>query len=390
MSLDSRELQVDCGERTFHAEATLSRSVLGRKTYHTLILRNVNDRLEAEKKIQSLTLEKEYLREEIQDLIHYGEIIGRSKPIQQVIRDIAQVATTEATVLILGETGTGKELVARAIQNASLRKDEPLVRVNCGAIPPNLIESEFFGHVKGAFTGATQKREGRFALADGGTLFLDEVGELPLDLQVKLLRVLQDGEFEPVGSSTTKKVDIRLIAATNRDLLKRVKEGEFREDLFYRLNVFPIHLPPLRERTEDIPISPNPLPKPLLAEWARLWNRSMRRPFLGCSPIPGRKCSRLENVIEHAMITSTGGRLNLDRALPREERDWPHGISNNSGERVMTVREMVEFERENLLRALKRSNWKVSGQQGAAQLLGMKPTTLSSRLKALEIPRPES
>ena len=228
----------------FPAEATISRFELHHRKYTTLILRNVRDRVEAEQKIQSLTVETELLREELQALHHNGALIGESPALKQVLRDIAQVAGTDTTVLIMGETGTGKELVARAIHAASRRRERPLITVNCAAIPATLIESELFGHEAGAFTGATKKREGRFALADKGTIFLDEIGELPLDLQAKLLRVLQEGEFDPVGSSRTRKVDVRVLAATNRDLVAAVKQGTFREDLFYRLNVFPIRLPP--------------------------------------------------------------------------------------------------------------------------------------------------
>ncbi|MCB9767194.1 MAG: sigma 54-interacting transcriptional regulator [Candidatus Omnitrophica bacterium] len=382
------EIQIEDGE-SFQAEATLSRFDLGRRTYHTLILRNVNERLEAEKRIQSLTQEKDYLSEEVQNLSHYGEIIGQSKAIRHVIQDIDQVASTDATVLILGETGTGKELIARAIHKASRRKDKPLIRVNCAAIPPTLIESEFFGHEKGAFTGATRKREGRFALADGGTLFLDEIGELPIDLQVKLLRVLQEGEFEPVGSSVTRKVNVRLIAATNRDLLKLVKIGDFREDLYYRLNVFPLHLPPLRERREDIPL--------LAQAFARDFSGRMGRTLGALGPEilsrlsayswPG-NVRELENVIERAIITSPNGGLNLDRALPDAEPLLQPVQSEVMTDRVLNIEEMNRLEKENLLRALERTDWKVSGPKGAAALLGMKPTTLASRLKALQITRP--
>ncbi|MGH7872957.1 MAG: sigma 54-interacting transcriptional regulator [Candidatus Binatia bacterium] len=216
---------------TFQAEATLSRFDVEREPFYTIILRNVSKRLEAEQKIRTLTVEAEYLREEISSLVGADEILGRSKPLRKVLADIKDVAVTDATVLILGETGTGKELIARAIHRASSRSHKPLVKVNCAAIPATLIESEFFGHEQGAFTGATKKREGRFALAHGGTIFLDEVGELPLDLQSKLLRVLQEGEFEPVGSSHTRKVDVRVIAATNRDLQTGVHDSKFREDL---------------------------------------------------------------------------------------------------------------------------------------------------------------
>ena len=236
----------------FPAEATLSRFDMGREPFYTLILRNVNARLQAQQKIRSLTVEAEYLREEIKELQNFDEIVGQSDPVARVLRDVEEVAGTDATVLILGETGTGKELIARAIHKNSRRREKPLIKVNCATMPATLIESELFGHEQGAFTGATKKREGRFALAHGGTIFLDEIGEVPVELQAKLLRVLQEGEFEPVGSSRTQKVDARVIAATNRDLKQATREGKFREDLYYRLNVFPIELPPLRERGDDI------------------------------------------------------------------------------------------------------------------------------------------
>ena len=242
---------------------------MGREPFYTLILRNVNARLQAQQKIRSLTVEAEYLREEIKELQNFDEIVGQSEPVARVLRDIEEVAGTDATVLILGETGTGKELIARAIHRTSRRREKPLIKVNCAAMPATLIESELFGHEQGAFTGATKKREGRFALADGGTIFLDEIGELPVDLQVKLLRVLQEGEFEPVGSSRTQKVDVRVIAATNRDLKQATREGKFREDLYYRLNVFPIELPPLRERGDDIGL--------LAANFARKFAQRMGR-----------------------------------------------------------------------------------------------------------------
>src|SRR6266568_1998572 len=240
------------GGRPFPAEATLSRFDVHGKPFYTLILRNVDERLAAEQTIRSLTATTEYLREQIAEEHGFGDIVGRSPALRTALQAVAQVATTSATVLLLGETGTGKELFARAIHERSPRRDRPLVKVNCAAIPATLIESELFGHVKGAFTGALERRVGRFEFADGGTIFLDEVGELPLETQVKLLRVLQEQEFEPVGSSRTQSVDVRVIAATNRDLQEAVRGGHFRSDLFYRLNVFPLQVPALRERREDV------------------------------------------------------------------------------------------------------------------------------------------
>jgi PAS domain S-box-containing protein len=374
----------------FQAEATLSRFDLERAPFYTLILRNVSERLAAEQKIRSLTGETEYLREEISSLIGADEIIGHSEALRRVLADVNQVAVTDATVLILGETGTGKELIARAIHRASRRRDKPLIKVNCAAIPATLIESEFFGHEQGAFTGATKKRDGRFALAHGGTIFLDEVSELPFDLQSKLLRVLQEGEFEPVGSAHTRKVDARVIAATNRDLGQAVRDGRFREDLYYRLNVFPILLPPLRERREDIGI----LAAAFAQKFARRMGRSLEPLSHNCLRRletynwPG-NVRELQNIVERAVITSSDGNLNLDRALP-ETVNSPHIMPSSDGaaaKHVRTAKELEELERQNLIAALESVDWKVAGSNGAAQLLGIKPTTLSSRMKALGIER---
>lgn len=374
----------------FPAEATLSQFKTRGHVCHTVILRNVDERLEAERRIGSLLSQTEYLQAEIQALRHFGEIIGKSAALQQVLRDVSQVAVTDSTVLIQGETGTGKELIARAIHSASKRREKPLVTVNCASIPASLMESEFFGHERGAFTGATARREGRFALADGGTIFLDEVGELPLELQSKLLRVLQEGTFELVGGSVTRRVNVRVVAATNRDLEREVKAGRFREDLFYRLNVFPITLPPLRERAEDIPA--------LAMAFARRFARQIGRTLVPPTPHdlaslqeyswPG-NVRELQNVIERAVITAVDGRLNLERALPDSKPSSPPTPS--PGERAVAIRtasEMEEFERSNLIRALEASKWRVSGEDGAAVLLRMNPSTLRSRLKALEIRPP--
>ncbi len=373
----------------FSAEATLSRYQLQRQTFHTLILRNVEERLQAEHTIKALTVETEFLKEELHELQHFGEILGNSPALLRVLGEIQQVAGTDATVLILGETGTGKEVMARALHANSSRGDRPFVKVNCAAIPATLIESEFFGHEQGAFTGATKKRDGRFTLADGGTIFLDEIGELPLDLQGKLLRVLQEGEYEPVGSSHTKKVDVRVLAATNRDLPHEVQQGRFREDLYYRLNVFPISVPPLRERGEDVGM--------LAATFAQRFSQRMGRQISDLSPSCHRRLAayhwpgnirELQNVIEGAVITSKNGELNLDRALP----EVPHesvqdGLKAKETEdsRIRTIQEMQDFERQNILRALEATDWKVSGEKGAAQLLGMNASTLSSRIKALGV-----
>jgi len=375
----------------FPAEATISRFDMGREPFYTLILRNVNARLQARQKIRSLTVEAEYLREEIKELQSFDEIVGQSEPLARVLRDIEEVADTDANVLILGETGTGKELIARAIHRKSQRREKPLIKVNCAAMPGTLIESELFGHEQGAFTGATKKREGRFALADSGTIFLDEIGELPVELQVKLLRVLQEGEFEPVGSSRTQKVDVRVIAATNRDLKQATQEGKFREDLYYRLNVFPIEVPPLRERGDDIGL--------LASTFANKFSKRMGRSIELLSEDCARRLKayswpgnvrELQNVIERAVITARDGRLNLDRALPESSKEMiaEAALSAETPKRVRTAKELEELERANVVAALEATGWRVAGETGAAQLLGMKPTTLSSRIKALGIERP--
>ena len=375
----------------FPAEATLSQYQMEGRIFYTLILRNINERLEAVHKIRSLTIETEFLKEELHELQHFGDILGNSPALLNVLRDIQQVADTEATVLLSGETGTGKEVMARAIHANSRRRDHPFVKVNCAAIPAALIESEFFGHEQGAFTGATKKREGRFSLADGGTIFLDEIGELPFDLQGKLLRVLQEGEFETVGSSHTNKVNVRVLAATNRDLQKEVQEGKFREDLYYRLNVFPIHLPPLRERGEDAVMLANSFVQHFAQRMGRtvapLTPDSLKR--LTAYHWPG-NVRELQNVIERAVITAKNGRLNLDRALPDvdEKRSSPHeSVKQEAAPCIRTIQELEDFERQNILLALEQSGWKVSGEKGAAKLLGINSSTLASRMKAIGIIR---
>jgi transcriptional regulator with GAF, ATPase, and Fis domain len=347
-------------------------------------------RLRAEQAARELAGEAEYLREELQAHDDPDALLGRSAGLVEVRRLIGQVAPTDTTVLILGETGTGKELVARALHVESRRRDRPFIRVNCAAVPANLIESEFFGHEKGAFTGAVARRDGRFALADRGTIFFDEVGELPLELQPKLLRVLQEGEFEPLGSTRLRKVDARVIAATNRDLEAELRAGRFREDLFYRLSVFPLRVPPLRDRADDVAL--------LATNFARRFARKLGRPFepLGLDAIarlrayswPG-NVRELQNVIERALVVSADGRLDLDRALPEgSPRPVVTETALPPSGRIFTEREMREIERENVIRALEASAWRVAGAQGAARRLGMKPSTLSSRLKALGIVRP--
>jgi transcriptional regulator with GAF, ATPase, and Fis domain len=341
---------------------------------------------------QQLELENEYLREEISESQAFGEILGTSAAIGRIAEQIEQVAPTDATVLILGESGTGKELVAREIHRRSRRDDRPLIRVNCASVPKELFESEFFGHVKGAFTGAVKDRVGRFAAADGGTLFLDEVGEIPLALQSKLLRVLQEGEYERVGDGRTHVADVRIIAATNRDLAQEVAEDRFREDLYYRLNVFPIRVPPLRERPEDVA---------LLAEHflARASRKLERRARLGENDIeelrryawPG-NVRELQNVIERAVITAKGGRVRLD--LPGRAPGTAPGRADpgqpSTTSQVLTEEAIRELERNNLLAALERAGGRIYGAGGAAELLGMKPTTLSSRIERLGLKRNSS
>jgi len=326
----------------------------------------------------------------------------------RLLHDVESVAATDTSVLILGETGTGKELIAQAIHDRSQRHDKPLIKVNCAALPSTLIESELFGHERGSFTGATAKRTGRFHLADGGTIFLDEVGELPLELQAKLLRVLQEGEFEPVGSSKTIKVDVRVVAATNRDLSKWVATGHFREDLFYRLSVFPITVPPLRDRREDIASLANAFLERSIQKLGRTIE-----PFnagaiarLNTYDWPG-NVRELQNVIERSVIVAEDGRPNLDRALPDVERSFSAGkttdyslsrstndsrpeSSDQTEQRVLTVSEFHELEKNNILVALKTCNWRIAGDNGAAALLGMKPSTLNSRVSALGIKKPQA
>ncbi len=334
-----------------------------------------------------LEMENEYLREEVTQAGAFGELIGQGPALGAVARQIDLVAPTEAAVLILGESGTGKELVAREVHRRSKRASRPLVKVNCAAVPRELYESEFFGHTRGAFTGALRDRAGRFELADGGTLFLDEVGEIPLELQAKLLRVLQEGELERIGEERTRKVNVRLIAATNRDLRAEAEAGRFRQDLYYRLSVFPVELPPLRKRVEDVPL----LAEHFLALAARKLGRPKPRLTLANVqqlqryPWPG-NVRELQHVIERAVITADGTRLTID--LPAGavgspgEADAPIPVVD---EKVLTDAEMRLLEANNIRAALRRAGGKVSGPGGAAELLGIKPTTLASRIKALGV-----
>jgi len=368
-------------------EGTISKYGSVDQIFYTLILRNIEERLEAEDQISLLTKQTEYLEDEIKELTSSYGIIAEDKKMKSVLNLINQVAATDATVLITGETGTGKELVARALHKASNRNDKPLIRINCGAIPANLIESELFGHKKGAFTGATTDRKGRFLLAHKGTIFLDEIGELPIELQPKLLRVIQEGEFDPVGSSDTIKVDVRIIAATHRNLLEHAGEGKFREDLYYRLNVFPVQVPALRERGNDI----NLIAQEMMHQFSKKLNKPIAKLtqddklLLSNYSWPG-NVRELQNLIERAVIVSQNGSLNWHAIIPSEIEGKI--MTATPTDEILTSKQLVSLEKENILKALRLTKWKISGGNGAAQLLQLPPTTLASRIKALGIERP--
>lgn len=372
----------------FPAEASLSIFELNARPHFCLVLRDLNDVFESEKRIESLTRETEALRASVRELSGAVEIIGESSPMRNLNSHIERVARTHSSVLIIGETGSGKELVARAIHKNSFRAKKPLVCINCAALPENLIESELFGHSKGAFTGANDDREGRFTQANGGTLFLDEVGELPLAAQAKLLRVLQEGEYEPVGSSETLRADVRVIAATHRDFGRQIKAGKFRQDLFYRLNVFPIRVPPLRERGNDILLLSESIISKLSQQMGKriqpLDERTQKA--LLRHNWPG-NVRELQNTLERAMIVSGNGQLellNLLPNLPRSSSDGGQGLEMDETT-ILTIQELRGLEKQNIERALKTTGGRVSGDKGAAILLEMKPTTLASRIKALGI-----
>ena len=316
------------------------------------------------------------LQQELQLDDKFGEIVGQSDAIKYVLFKVTQVAPTNTTVLITGETGTGKELVARAIHGASTRKDKPLIKVNCGALSPTLIESELFGHEKGAFTGAIARKQGRFELANGGTIFLDEIGELPPELQVKLLRVIQENEFERIGGSKTIKVDVRIIAATNRNLKVEVEKGSFREDLWYRLNVYPITVPPLRQRREDVPL--------LVEHFTSIYAKKSGKTIASVSPRamqnlevhswPG-NVRELANVIERAVIHSQGSVLQL-------VDQWEPVVTEPGGTQTLE-----EVERDYIVRTLEKTGWRIEGKSGAATVLGLNPSTLRTRMLKLGIQR---
>jgi hydrogenase-4 transcriptional activator len=351
-------------------------------SYLVLMVRDVQS-------LRRAQAETDYLREQIAGELHYGEIVGSSDVLQILLEQIALVAPTDSSVLIEGESGTGKELVARAIHGAGPRAGRPMVKVNCGSIPRELFESEFFGHVKGAFTGALRDRQGRFELADGGTLFLDEVGEIPLDLQPKLLRVLQESTFERVGDERTRSSDVRVIAATNRDLAAEVETGRFRRDLFYRLSVFPIQVPPLRERCDDIPALVDHFARAVAARLGRTPKQVPPDmvPRLCDHDWPG-NVRELHNLVERAVILSPGEMLQIE--TPGHEHAGADAPASGTAEaprvdlaKILTADEMEQLEKRNLQAALLQAGGKIYGAGGAAALLGLKPTTLTSRLKKL-------
>jgi formate hydrogenlyase transcriptional activator len=391
------------GGEEFPVEATISQAgVRGRKLY-TLILRDVDERGRAEHALRQLGLQNEYLQEEIKSAHNFGKIVGHSRALAEVLDKVRLVAETDSSVLILGETGTGKELFARAIHSSSPRKDRPLIKVNCSALPTGLIESELFGHEKGAFTGATEKRIGRFELANSGTIFLDEIGEVSGEVQLKLLRVLQEREFERLGGRETIRVDVRVIAATNRDLQRAVAEGSLRQDLYYRLSVFPLQVPPLRERPEDIP---------LLVHYfvgrhaARIGRRISRVPKatmerLVAYPWPG-NVRELENVIERAVILSAGPDLEVaaealsapveraDDSDAARQPDEPRQVRASVRSPIDSPLTLEEIDRTHIVEVLQRTGWKIDGADGAARLLKLHPSTLRSRIKKLGIRRSAS
>jgi formate hydrogenlyase transcriptional activator len=346
---------------------------------------DITARVQMEQYQARLEAQNGYLQEEILSDQNFGDIVGHSAALHKVLRQIELVAPTEANVLILGESGTGKELIARAIHERSPRKERPLIKVNCGAIPDSLFESEMFGHVKGAFTGAVKDRIGRFELADGGTLFLDEVGEIPLGLQPKLLRVVQEQQFERVGEERTRRVNVRILAATNRDLQKEVQAGRFRQDLFYRLSAFPVEVPPLRDRREDIALLAahflETATEKMNLKPARL--TQVQAAHLAGYDWPG-NVRELQNVIERAAILAQGRSLDFETLLsPREAVRAPIIPPATDAAVLLTRADLKLRERENILNALAQTNGKVYGPGGAAELLDMKPSTLTSRLKSL-------
>ena len=347
--------------------------------YTRTVIVDITDRVLAEQEKARLQEQNLYLQEEIKGIANFEEIVGQSPALTAVLDNVRRVAATDSTVLIMGETGTGKELIARAIHSNSPRKDKPLIKINCAALPAGLVESELFGHEKGAFTGALARRVGRFELAQGGTIFLDEIGELPADAQAKLLRVLQEREFDRVGGSAPIRVDVRVLAATNRDLLKAVREKTFREDLYYRLSVFPLQLPPLRDRGDDIP----PLALFLVNKFAsRIGKRidGVGKETMGrllTYAWPG-NVRELENIIERAVILANGTILEIDPTILSLARPTAEASQEFT---------LEGMERDHILKVLKQTNWVIDGPGGAAKILDLHPNTLRSRMKKLGISR---
>ena len=357
--------------------------------YVCAIVRDIRDRkrkeaalrgalLEIKELKEKLEAENNYLQEEIEVLNNFGEIVSNSKNFKKTLKQIEQVAATSSTVLISGESGTGKELIARALHQLSHRSNRPMIKVNCAALPANLIESELFGHEKGAFTGALTNKIGKFELADKGTLFLDEIGEMPIELQSKLLRAIQEGEIERVGGTAPKNVDVRIIAATNRNLEKEIEKGNFREDLYYRLNVFPIHSIPLRKRREDIPLLIRFFCEKLGAKMGRKITDIPQKVIdkLMDYDFPG-NVRELENLIERAIITSRSGKLTLGNWIQPKKKKLK---AENFGT-------LEQIQRQHIVQVLQHTNWRVSGDQGAARILGLRPTTLYSKIERLGIQR---
>lgn len=380
--------------------AIAHRDEQGRVNRLLVASKDVTERNRAEKELratlaenarlrQELERERDYLREEVSEVLRVGSIVGTSPALMRTLQGIDAVAQTPANVLLLGESGVGKELLAREIHARSERADGPLVKVNCASIPQELFESEFFGHVKGAFTGAHRDRVGRFQLADGGTIFLDEIGETPLDLQGKLLRVLQEQEFERVGDEHTVRVDVRVVAATNRNLEQLVEQGRFREDLYYRLSVFPVEVPPLRQRGNDVILLAQAFLRETCKEFGReplaLTRRQADR--LLAYDWPG-NIRELKNVIERAVILSTGTTLRLDLSMANVAPSVPQRNEPAANDEVMTETELRELEINNARRAMELANWRVSGPGGAADILGLRPTTLADRLRKWHIRKP--